>query len=410
MGETSTRGPNPATATELAAISDTLRATMNGDGVFRTLFMTGSAVTGEWAADHTPEGWVFYSDLDLGVICEHRDRETENRLRARLQTRLDELGHVRQWKSPPETKVAFFSIPELAAQAPKPGTLEMVNQGRVLWGDRAIRDHFPALTVEDLTWEEAIRLLGNRVIELMENAPEDEVTANDYYRLSKLFCDFATALLVPESAYVTGYRQRASRLPALLNDRPLPPRLSILRDRLIEAVEFWTDFRVLPDVNVLRERYRTEPTGDEGRGLYNGIWCEARILLGACLEALLPYRLLDERGRPEPAALKRASGWGSLRMRVREWRWLARYSGTSSAAVWRTALRNAVRRSPVEITYLSAFLVFMRGVDGPPPYYLDEDLHAALDEVYPIPHEPFATGEEMREGLIRLWRFWLPRI
>jgi hypothetical protein len=375
-----------------------------------SLFLTGSAVTGEWAAQHSESGWCFFSDIDVGIVCDERELGREQALRQAIVNALDAFGQSRDWQAAPQVNIAFFTRPELRTQAPKPGTLEMINQAMVLVGDRSIRDHFPPLTVEDLTWEQSVRLLGNRVLELLSHPPGEEIQLLDYFRLAKFFCDVPTALLIPEAAYVSGYRQRANRLPSLLNDRALPPKLHRRKGALIESVEFWTEFRYNPNAEVLRERHHTEPLGEEGRALHSGLWCEARLTLEACLESLLPHRLLSADGRPEPSALGRTSGWGTLRERMREWRWLASYSGEAAPQVWRRGARVAFRLSPVEITYLIGFILFLRGVDGPPPCYLDDDLVRSLERWYPLPHERWETGEDVRNGLIRLWRYWLPRI
>jgi hypothetical protein len=366
-------------------------------------------VSGEWSVWRDEVGLRFLSDVDIGVVCDSRGPDPERQLRGRVRERVVDLARDRGWSDPPDLNIGFFTREELSAQAPKPGTLEMINQALIVWGDRSVREHFPTITAEDLTWEESIRLLGNRVMEVLANPPGASIQVVDYYRISKLFCDYATALLIPEGAYVSGYRKRAERLPALLNERPLPTALARHKDTLIEAVEFWTRFREQPNVAVLAERYSAPPLGEEGRALYGGIWSEARRLLTVSLEHLLPHRLLDERGRPVPESLGRTSGWGSLRQRLREWRWLARYSHAPTT-VWRRGFSIAFRLSPVEITYLTGFMVFQRAADGPPPVYLDPDLIAAMERWYPLPHERWETGEEVRAGLLELWRYWLPRI
>jgi hypothetical protein len=394
---------------ELEAAFSTLKSSV-AEHPCRALFVTGSAITGEWAALEMPDGWHFLSDLDIGVVRDRREPEIEAAIRRSLAERFAELAGERGWAQPPVLNLAFFLPFELTTQSPKPGTLEMINRAMVLAGDRSIRERFPALTVEDLTWEESIRLLGNRVLELLENPPGPVPLPIDYYRLGKFFCDLSTALLIPEGGYVSSSRERAARLPALLSDRPLPPRLHRHRDRLIESVEFWTRFRTQPDLDLIKEWYGPDPLGPEGMGLLSGLWCEARPLLEACLEALLPYRLLNERGRPSPQQLSRTSGWGTWRRRVREWRWLARFSGAPAAEVWRRGARVAFRLSPVEITYLTGFILFLRSVDGPPPCYVDEELVHYLERLYPLPNGGWSTGEDVRRELVRLWRFWLPRI
>lgn len=404
------RHENAGLREELDAIVETLQAVMARHPSAVSAFLTGSAVTGEWAAVLLPDGWYIFSDLDIGVVADPRDPALERGIRADMRAAIDALAEERRWVRAPGANVGFFTLRELAYQTAKPGTLEMINQATVLWGDRSIRSHFPPMGVEDLTWEEAIRILGNRVLELLERPGRDEIRPLDYYRLAKLYCDFATALLIPEGGYVTGSRERAKRLPALLNDRPLSPKLERYRDRLIESVQFWTDFRGAPRLELLRERYGMEPAGEEGRALYGGIWCEARRLLEACLEALLPHRLLDAQGRPDPTAVARSSGWGSWRRRLREWRWLSQFEDVPRVGTLWRGTKLAYRLSPVEITYLIAFILFVRSVDGPPPLYLDDELVDALSSWYPLPHAPWSTGEEARNGVIRLWRYWLPRI
>jgi len=394
---------------ELEAALDVLREVAGGLPA-RSVFVTGSAATGEWAGLRLEDGWHFLSDVDVGVVWEPRSLDAENRVREKVVAALRKRSEERDWAHPPTMNIGFFTVSELSAQAPKPGTLEMINRATVVVGDRSIREHFPPLTVDDLTWEEAVRLLGNRVLELLKYTPSDPIRPADYYRLGKMFCDLATALLIPEGGYVAGYTQRAARLPAMLNERPLSPKLRRLRGRLIESVEFWTRFRTAPDMELLEDRYGQDPLGEHAPALINGIWCEARSLMEACLEALLPHRLMDEKGRPSPECLSRTSGWGSFRQRIREWRWLARYGDQSAWEIWRRGFRVAFRLSPVEITYLIGFILYVRSVDGPPPCYLDEDLVKSLSRWYPLPNGDWSSGEEVREGLIRLWHFWLPRI
>ncbi len=402
--------PEGAVQRELDATLELLRDVVSSVHWPRALFLTGSAVTGEWAATRGSDGWRFFSDLDLGVVADTRVPDAERVLRDTIRERVRLLSADRDWSGPPEVNIAFFTEEELRSQAPKPGTLEMINQAKVVWGDRDVRLSFPPITAEDLTWEESIRLLGNRVLELLAHPPGEHPELIDYFRLAKLFCDLPTALLVPEGAYVSGYRKRADRLPALLGDRALPPKLHRSRNALIEAVEFWTEFRFEPSVEKLQARYAAEPLGEEGRALHGGVWTEARRLLEACLEALMPHRLLDADGRPEPSALGRSSGWGSLRSRVREWRWLANYADGATLHVWKRGVGVAFRLSPVEITYLTAFILFLRSVDGPPPVYIDPDLVRSLERWYPLPHDDWTSGESVREGVVRLWRYWLPRI
>jgi hypothetical protein len=232
----------------------------------------------------------------------------------------------------------------------------------------------------------------------------------DFYRVSKLYCDFATALLVPDGAYVSGYANRARQLREVYAERSLPPKLSRRLDVILDDIDYRTRFRTQPSMELLIERYPAAAEHDEVRAVLGGVWCEARRSLEACLEALLPHRLLNADGRPSPSSMSRSSGWGSLRHRVREWRWLANRDPEDAASIWRRGFGLAFRLSPVEITYLIGFVLFLRNVDGLPPCYLDDDLVDSLERWYPLPHQEWTTGEGIREDVVRLWRYWLPRI
>jgi hypothetical protein len=103
-------------------------------------------------------------------------------------------------------------------------TYELKHCGRVIWGDSDILQAIPEFSAADLSREDAARLLANRLVELLECAPEifsDKAPSSPMfrYRLLKLYLDMATSLLVFLRSYAPTYRERQQILSRLANHR-----------------------------------------------------------------------------------------------------------------------------------------------------------------------------------------------
>jgi hypothetical protein len=99
-------------------------------------------------------------------------------------------------------------------------TYELKHCGEVICGDQTILQSIPDYPVEEISREDAWRLLCNRLIEVLEHseAPgtEAEVSSQSQkYRLVKLVLDMATSLLIFERAFVPSYRARRDALVRL---------------------------------------------------------------------------------------------------------------------------------------------------------------------------------------------------
>jgi hypothetical protein len=94
---------------------------------------------------------------------------------------------------------------------------ELLECGEVLYGDAGILAFPRRRKTPRVSEEDGWRLLANRTVELLEIVPElSEGTAplSDaaQYRLTKLYCDMATSLLVFKREFVTGYQARYEKL------------------------------------------------------------------------------------------------------------------------------------------------------------------------------------------------------
>ena len=88
--------------------------------------------------------------------------------------------------------------------------------GRVVWGDRKALERIPAFDVNDIPLDDAVRLLCNRIVELLElvaaSGPRSKQTQ---YAVVKLCLDMATSFLVFIGGYRPTYRDRLEAIQDL---------------------------------------------------------------------------------------------------------------------------------------------------------------------------------------------------
>ena len=104
--------------------------------------------------------------------------------------------------------------------APHILSYELKHCGRVIWGDEDVLRSIPEISATDLSREDAVRLLCNRLVELLECAPEifngrNSISVKLHYKLVKLYLDMAASLLVFLRCYAPTYRERAQILTRL---------------------------------------------------------------------------------------------------------------------------------------------------------------------------------------------------
>ena len=117
---------------------------------------------------------------------------------------------------------------------------ELLTCGEVLYGDpKLLLSRAPHADIQ-VTLEDGWRMLANRTVELLEILPElaaGKALLSDaaQYRLTKLYLDLATSLLVFKREFVAGYRARADKLREL-QERAALGDLPFNADQFIEIV------------------------------------------------------------------------------------------------------------------------------------------------------------------------------
>jgi hypothetical protein len=190
-------------------------------GLLKALISTGSLARDEATIIRTEESWLVRGDAEFMLVFEKRAslpasaelggvrRRIENDLlQQNIQCRID-LSAVHP---------SYFQ--HLPAHI---FTYELKNCGQVIWGNDRILQLIPDWPVDDLSLQDAWRLLCNRMIEMLECAAElanDESprSATLHYKILKLHLDMATSFLVFVRAYAPTYQERQKILRRLADE------------------------------------------------------------------------------------------------------------------------------------------------------------------------------------------------
>jgi len=124
---------------------------------------------------------------------------------------------------------------------------ELLTCGEVLYGDPDILLS-KARYLAHVNEEDAWRMLANRTIELLEIVPElldgpASLSEAAQYRLTKLYCDMATSILVFKQEFVAGYQARADKL-CRLYENGLLFDLPFDADWFVDLVRRCTDYKI----------------------------------------------------------------------------------------------------------------------------------------------------------------------
>jgi len=124
---------------------------------------------------------------------------------------------------------------------------ELLTCGEVVYGDPDILSN-KARYVTHVSEEDAWRMLANRTVELLEIMPElvdgsTPLSEAAQYRLTKLYCDMATSILVFKQEFVAGYQARADKL-SHLHERGLLSDLPFDVDWFVSLVRHCTEYKI----------------------------------------------------------------------------------------------------------------------------------------------------------------------
>jgi hypothetical protein len=315
-----------------------------------TLVLTGSLARNEATISRGEDVWTVHGDVDFFLVSVETDTPKAESLRtataARIEANLISKGvHVH---------IGINQIlPSYLSGLPKYiATFELRACGEVLLGNKNILSLIPEFSRDQISREDAWRILCNRMIELLEFIPETEkaIGADNElcrYATVKLELDVATSYLVFANLYEPTYRGREARIRAILRNNTAasvgaPFNFDEFSARLTACTEWKLGLR----------REKTPPSLPSWRDVAQ----EAR--------ALWRWELMQLTGEVEPGADAALwEKWASRQpsgQRIRGWLSVARRSTTSARVTnaWRWA-KLSRRGTPRHWIYLNTYTLFV---------------------------------------------------
>jgi hypothetical protein len=234
---------DPAALRELICESATTECLHAFEGRLQAIVLTGSLARDEASFVRKETGWELRGDAEFLVVVKpgaaHPSPEAIDRLRQKMNQNMQQAG-LRGAVDLGVVEPNYF--PRLPAHI---FSYELRHCGRVIWGDSELIRTIPDFSASDLSREDAWRLLGNRMIEMLDCAPEMIATETGsspslVYRILKLYLDMATSLLVFRQLYEPSYQRRMEILRNLADQQAkakFPFDLQEFADRLTQCTE-----------------------------------------------------------------------------------------------------------------------------------------------------------------------------
>jgi hypothetical protein len=328
----------------------------------KALVLTGSLARDEATWRQTDHGMHFLSDAEFMVIVEDKAE-----IPAPEQVTLICSGAEEELRNQGVLcKLSFGAVHEsfLLNLGETIFGYELLACGEVVYGDPDILLK-KARGDASVSREDAWRMLANRTIELLEIAPElgdgrALLSEAAQYRLTKLYCDMATSILVFKQQFIAGYRARATKLGelhahGLLSDLPLDG------DWFVALVRRCTDYKISHSWDGDSPFVRRDSV-EQAIAVLRSLWAwELAQMHGAAMTS--PDDMLRVHMRKQ-----------KLRDRLRGWAFVVRRRGTLDSVrhgwQWLRLLRLASPRYCVYAAGLNAvssfeFPVSSEGMPGP---------------------------------------------
>jgi hypothetical protein len=401
------------------------------------LIVSGSAALGEVTAVRFNENdFLVLSDIDLAVVMRSDSlRERAKRMRPELRKKMSESPGASVICPPPELGV--YSVGDLEIQTRKMGVFEMKTSGKVLWGDEHVLVKVPAFRSDEIPRWEAIVLLFNRSLEMLEavswRASKDpRKTLRLLYACAKACLDAGTSLAACHGRYVAGYRNRLGRVYQTVEDHYPNGLGGLPADSFMEGLEFWTGFKVEGDLAGVMDRYQVPEGSDHLNEIAWSAFEETRVPLLSVWTALVGAEGADAQGGVLRAC-RALLGDEPLRGRLSGWKRV--FLGGGEVPLPRV-LRLAPAGSPLHLLRLCAMCTLdqygaaagcggagwsgssgERPAPGEPPIpgegpALDQEAAGFLDHYFPAPPRFSSEDrvlEDWRKLIVQVWRRWTER-
>lgn len=346
------RSPAPGAAdVELSAIRERICESVIRECTpllprIKAIVLTGSVARDEASFVYRHRQLEALGDAEFLLINKGRGQFYSNEVlesvRNRIEEHLDKHHQIRC-----KIDLSHVGSRYLRRLPPHVFTYELKSCGTVIWGDRQVLTRIPDFAPNDLSRTDAFRLLCNRLIELLEFAPQDNHpsagVADIQYRITKLYLDMATSFLVFVGGYAPSYLERNTNLQEIANRTCSPANGPDLRH-----------FAQLVDCSTQRKlRPLTEADAISGLDLPEAIqfarqlWRWELTRLARTCEGSSDRQLFGKWSTTQP-----------LWQRLRGWAYVIRACGWHrSYRQWPHWARLARQMSPRTAVYLAASLL-----------------------------------------------------
>lgn len=317
----------------------------------RAVIVTGSVARGEASFVRTEGLWEVRGDAEFMVVLEKNVILPLCATLGTLRQRIEKVLHQRTVRCTVELSAVhpayFRQLP------PHIFTYELKHCGRVIWGDDRILELIPKFSVDDLSLEDAWRLLCNRLLEVLECMPEPSHEENPTpaklsYRILKLNLDMATSLLVFVRAYAPTYRERQEILRRLADQTAQAGKYPFELVGFADHVANCTDEKLAPPWN-------THPPLDlswrDAICTAHSLWRWELDRLVGIKEPLSDRKLFDQWMRAQPLGA-RIRGWAYV-LRARGWYKSYREWPHWLRLCWKASPRYCVYRAACELLFQS---------------------------------------------------------
>jgi len=340
----------------------------------RALILTGSLARDEASVVRNENSWAVRGDAEFMIVFEKnaalpaiaalgeiRLRIENDLLRQNVQCKID-LSVVHQ--------DYFQHLPAHIF------TYELKHCGRVIAGDECILQSIPDYSAEDLSREDAWRLLCNRLLEILECAAElsDEnnpPSAALRYKILKLYLDMATSFLVFVRAYAPTYGERRDVLQRLSGQKTTSEQYPFELGSFADLV-----------ANCTAQKLISQPDGERSIELS----CRAAIQTAHALWRWELARLVG--AKTELTDLELFNMWISLqpfKKRVRGWFYILRACGRQQSYLVFLQWLKLRKASPRHWIYLVAStLLFQLTAANSPRMRIQDANCASLSSYLPI--------------------------
>lgn len=318
-----------------------------GDRIW-SMILTGSLARNEATFIRNGDGLKLLGDADCFVVFRRNAALPADSEIVSVQRKIEE--HLAMEGLTANVGLSCVTPRFLEGLPPLISIYELRNGGEILWGEKEALSLVPNFRTQDISREDAWRMLCNRMIEHLAfvgelNSASVELGRALHYATVKLILDMATSYLVFAGHYGPSYRERSQNL-SILAERP-PGEVPFPLKKFAARVEECTSWKLSGDE---ADSDRRIELWHEAISYMRRLWrweiiqitnAQEDLTIQGLLFQLAKHQTTSQRLRGWLSAAKRL-GWLKSSRRWPRWVWLS-LDATPRYLVYRAAAEVSFR-------------------------------------------------------------------